>query len=224
MTLAEIAEIADILVAWTPYLLGGFGWNMVISLAAMVIGTAAGLLLALMRNSGLWGIDNGGRALTVMLHAAPTFVMLFYLTYLIPEQIGIFGLILQVPIWIKASLAFGIAVTGFVSDNALVALRHLARNQVSEALLFLPSWTNYFLIIVMASSTASVVGVPELVYRARVVIGAVDQAGFAVWAYLYAMIWFALFGAVATAVMRVLRTRLTRISRTPPSTPPDKTA
>jgi len=197
---------------------------MTISLAAMVIGTAAGLLLALVRNSGLRGIDNGGRALTVILHAAPTFVMLFYLTYLIPEQIGIFGLVLQVPIWIKASLAFGIAVTGFVSDNALVALRHLARRQKSEALLFMPSWTNYFLIIVMASSTASVIGVPELVYRARVVIGAVDQSGFAVWAYLYVMIWFAVFGAVVTAVMRGLRTRLARISHTPPSSSPDQTA
>ena len=34
-----IAEVADALVAWTPYLAAGFGWNMIVSLAAMAIGT-----------------------------------------------------------------------------------------------------------------------------------------------------------------------------------------
>ena len=202
-------EILEQLAAWTPYLLSGFGWNMLVSLAAMAIGTALGILLAAMRNSGIRGIGKGGGAITLVMHGAPTFVMLFYLTYMVPERFVVLGVEAHVPVWMKASLAFGIAVAGFVSDNALAAIRHLAKRRVMEALLFLPSWTNYFLIIVMASSTASVIGVPEAVYRARAVIGAVDEPGFAIWAYLYVMIWFALFSLVLTAGMQYLRRRLT---------------
>ena len=205
-----IAEITDRLAAWTPYLLTGFWWNIVVSLAAMAIGTVIGLLLAVMRNSGVRSISGGGSVLSVVTHGAPTFVMLFYLTYMVPGHVELLGLSAQVPIWLKASLAFSVAVTGFVSDNALVSIRHLARGQVREALLFLPSWTNYFLVIVMASSTASVIGVPESVYRARVIIGAVDQFDFAIWVYLYVMVWFALFSVVLTIIMQFLRVRLTR--------------
>ena len=205
-----VAEIAKHLASWTPYLLTGFWWNIVVSIMAMVIGTVVGLLLAVMRDSGVRGAKSGGNVLTAAMHVAPTFVMLFYLTYMIPEQLEFFGLSVHVPVWLKASLAFGIAVAGFVSDNALVSIRHFARGHVHEALLFLPSWTNYLLIIVMASSTASVIGVPELVYRARTVIGAVDQSGFVIWAYLYVMTWFLVFSILLTMFMHVLRNWLTR--------------
>lgn len=204
------AETIKILAEWTPYLLTGFGWNIVVSLTAMAIGTVAGLLLAVMRDSSVWGAKSGGNVLTAAMHVAPTFVMLFYLTYMIPEQLEFFGLSVHVPVWLKASLAFGIAVAGFVSDNALVSIRYFSKGHIPEALLFLPSWTNYFLIIVMASSTASVIGVPEMVYRARTVIGAVDQIGFLFWAYLYVMIWFLVFSILLTMIMHLLRNRLTQ--------------
>lgn len=204
------AETIKILAEWTPYLLTGFGWNVIVSLTAMAIGTVAGLLLAVMRDSSVWGAKSGGNVLTAAMHVAPTFVMLFYLTYMIPEQLEFFGLSVHVPVWLKASLAFGIAVAGFVSDNALVSIRYFSKGHIPEALLFLPSWTNYFLIIVMASSTASVIGVPEMVYRARTVIGAVDQIGFLFWAYLYVMIWFLVFSILLTMIMHLLRNRLTQ--------------
>ena len=204
------AETIKILAEWTPYLLTGFGWNIVVSLTAMAIGTVAGLLLAVMQDSSVWGAKSGGNVLTAAMHVAPTFVMLFYLTYMIPEQLEFFGLSVHVPVWLKASLAFGIAVAGFVSDNALVSIRYFSKGHIPEALLFLPSWTNYFLIIVMASSTASVIGVPEMVYRARTVIGAVDQIGFLFWAYLYVMIWFLVFSILLTMIMHLLRNRLTQ--------------
>ena len=190
MTLQDIVEA---LIAWTPYLATGFGWNMIVSLAAMAIGTAVGVLLAMLRNDSRRAAAGSGGTLTVIANSAPTFVMLFYLAYAIPESFQLFGLTVAVPAWLKASLALGIAVAGYVSDNAL---------------LFLPAWTNYFLIIVMASSTASVIGVPELVYRSETVIGALDRPEVAFWVYLYAMCWFLAFSGVATLLMRVLRSHL----------------
>lgn len=203
-------EIAEALVAWTPYLATGFGWNMVVSLAAMAIGTPVGLLLATCRNSQRPALQHGGGSLTTVAYGVPTFVMLFYLAYIIPEKVALFGLVVEVPAWQKASLALGIAVAGYVSDNALAALRHLRRDEFAEAMLFVPAWTSYFLIIVMASSTASVIGVPELVHRSETVIGAVDKQEIAFWVYLYAMCWFFAFGGVVTLIMRLLRAWLLR--------------
>lgn len=203
-----MVDVADALITWTPYLAAGFGWNMIVSLAAMAIGTAVGLLLAALRAGTAPGVKQTGSALTMFARGAPTFVMLFYLAYAVPGTFEVLGVVVTVPAWFKASLALAIAVAGYVSDNALAALRHLRRGETAEALLFLPSWTSYFLIIVMASATASVIGVPELVHRAETVIGAIGRTEFTFWVYLYAMVWFLAFAAVVALSMRVLRARL----------------
>ena len=65
---------------------------------------------------------------------------------IIPTEFTLFGAAATFPAWIKASLALGIAVAGYVSDNALAAIRHLRRHEIAEALLFVPAWTSYFLI------------------------------------------------------------------------------
>ena len=203
-------ETVDALWVWSPYLAEGFGWNIVVSLVAMAVGTAIGLILALLRGGSNWGGRHGGSALTTLARNAPTFVMLFYLAYIIPTEFVLFGAALTFPAWIKASLALGIAVAGYVSDNALAAIRHLRRHETAEALLFVPAWTSYFLIIVMASSTASVIGVPELVRRADTVIGAVDRVGLALWVYLWAMIWFLGFSLLLTFGMNRLSRQIKR--------------
>ena len=214
MTMLDVVEA---LATWTPFLAAGFGWNMAVSLTAMAIGTPVGILLALLRERSGWGLRQSGGVVTMFARAAPTFVMLFYLAYAVPGSFELLGVVVTVPAWFKASLALGIAVAGYVSDTALAALRHLRRGETAEALLFLPSWTSYFLIIVMASATASVIGVPELVHRAETVIGAIRMAGFAFWVYLYAMVWFLAFSGVVALVMKVLRSRLSGREQGPAS-------
>ena len=202
-------ETVDVLWAWSPYLAEGFGWNIIVSLLAMAVGTIVGLVLALLRGGSHWSVRHSGGAVTTLARNAPTFVMLFYLAYIIPTEFTLFGAAATFPAWIKAALALGIAVAGYVSDNALAAIRHLRRHEMAEALLFVPAWTSYFLIIVMASSTASVIGVPELVRRADTVIGAVD-VGLALWVYLWAMIWFLGFSLLLTFGMNRLSRHIKR--------------
>ena len=203
-------ETVDVLWAWSPYLAEGFGWNIIVSLLAMAVGTIVGLVLALLRGGSHWSVRHSGGAVTTLARNAPTFVMLFYLAYIIPTEFTLFGAAATFPAWIKAALALGIAVAGYVSDNALAAIRHLRRHEMAEALLFVPAWTSYFLIIVMASSTASVIGVPELVRRADTVIGAVDEVGLALWIYLWAMIWFLGFSLLLTFGMNRLSRHIKR--------------
>jgi polar amino acid transport system permease protein len=203
-------EILSALVVWTPFLAEGFVWNIIISLAAMAIGTPLGIALAQARAAGRGPWRAGGRGLTVVARNVPTFVMLFYFALLLPPTITLGGAEVPFPAWIKAALALGIAVSGFVSDTWLIALGHWRRGERIESLLFLPAWTTYFVIIVMASSTASVIGVPELVQRTNTVISATGERDMMVWLWLYAMLWFMAFCWPASALMGAVRRRLER--------------
>lgn len=204
----EPGEILNALAVWTPFLAGGFVMNILISLVAMAIGTLLGSVLAVLRATA------GGTALRVSLTLTeiarniPTFVFLFYLTFLIPGEVEIAGALVPMPGWVKAAAALSIAVVGFVSDTLSIAIRDWRRGDHAAALLFLPSWTGYLLIIVMASSTASVVGVSEIVSRCNTVIGAVGRNELMLWIYLYAMLWFFLFCYPLTLLMRRIRRRI----------------
>ncbi|MGH7097431.1 MAG: ABC transporter permease subunit [Stellaceae bacterium] len=208
-------EIAATLARWTPFLAGGFLWNIVVSLSAMTIGTVLGALLALLRLSHRPALCHTGLALTECARNVPTFVFLFYLAFLIPAEFRIGGATFAIPEWLKASLALSIAVVGFVSDNLSEALPQWRAGDIAAALLFVPNWTAYFLIIVMASSTASVIGVGELVSRCNTVIGAVGNPALMLWIYLYAMLWFFLACYPLTLAMRRVRRMIARRARKP---------
>ncbi|MBP2297015.1 ABC transporter permease subunit [Azospirillum rugosum] len=209
----EPLETARALVAWTPFLAGGFVWNIVISLTAMAIGTALGSVLAVMRTAARPVLVRASLALTAFTRNVPTFVVLFYLAFVIPVEFEIDNIVYPFPAWVKASIALAIAVVGFVSDNLSTAIRAWRGGNRGAALLFIPGWTSYFVIIVMASSTASVIGVGEIVSRCNTVIGATGRNGLMLWVYLYAMTWFFLFCFPLNLLMARARRRLqTRIA------------
>jgi len=209
-------EIVHVLLVWTPFLAGGFAWNILISLVAMAIGTVLGAALARLRLSGRKSLASAGLAITELMRNIPTFVFLFYLAFLIPVEFEVLGQIYSFPAWLKAALALSVAVVGFVSDNLFVAWRHWRSDNRPAALLFIPSWTMYLLIIVMASSTASVIGVGEIVSRCNVVIAAVGGDEMMIWAYAYAIGYF--FGfcfPLNWAMGRVKKRLLAHVSMAP---------
>jgi polar amino acid transport system permease protein len=206
----DIREIFVELRTWTPFLAGGFLWNIIISFVSMTIGTLIGAVIAFMRASDEWIVRRPGNVLTEFSRGVPTFVFLFYLAYLLPSEVTVFGTAFPVPAWLKASLALSIAVVGFVSDNLSVVIRDWRAGRRESAVLFLPSWTTYFLIIVMSSSTASVIGVSEIVSRANTVIGAINKDHMMIWIYLYAMGWFFCFCYPLTLAMNYLKEQMKR--------------
>jgi polar amino acid transport system permease protein len=203
-----ITEIIAQLRTWTPFLAEGFGWNIIISLTAMIIGTLFGAVLAWLRLSKRKLLARIGVIATELARNIPTFVFLFYLAFLIPSEFEIAGQIYTFPVWLKAALALSVAVIGFVSDNLLVAWRYWQACQQAAALLFIPSWTMYLLIIVMASSTASAIGVGEIVSRCNTVISAIGGAEIMVWVYAYAISYFLIFCFPLIWLMGRLRARL----------------
>jgi polar amino acid transport system permease protein len=198
------ADIVASLTTWTPYLLGGFGWNILISLVAMAIGSAVGYVLARFRHVPRKQWSRPAVFLTTLVRNIPTFVFQFYLVFMLPNALPLpFGLPpLALPAWLKASLALALAVAGFVSDNFLRVLEVEASQRSGALMRFVLAWTNYFVIIVMASSTASLIGVSELVSRCNTVVNASGTTDMMLWVYLYAMLWFFLFCFCSNALIR----------------------
>ena len=190
------------LLAWTPYLLGGFAWNLLFATVAMLVGTAVGTVLAWMRLSPIAWSRRVSTSLTELSRNIPTIILQFYLALMLPGE--------AVPAWLKAALALAVAVVGFTSDNLLVALREWRRDRRAAALLFVPSWCSYLLIIVLASSTASIIGVGELVSRSNSLIHASADSSLMVPVYLWASLIFIGFCSPLMAVLGRVRGALAR--------------
>lgn len=203
----SLAEITRELATWTPYLAGGFAMNILISIAAMTIGTCLGWGVAHMRLSATPRTYRASMVLTELTRNIPTFVFLFYLAFVLPSEFSIpfTTVIVGIPSWFKASLALSIAVVGFCSDNLSTAISAWRKGDKGAALLFIPSWTSYALIIVMASSTASVIGVSELVSRCNTVINATGNTSIMLPVYLYACVFFVGFCHPLNRLMKHLR-------------------
>lgn len=197
-------EIATKLFEWTPFLAAGFLWNILISALASGIGMVCGGLLVLLRLSPQRKWALAGSGLTELMRNVPTFVFQFYLVFMLPESLPLpfSSISLSFPSWLKAALALALAVAGFVSDNLLSAILEWRRGRRQDALLFISNLGNFCVIIVMASSAASVIGVPELLSRCNTVINAAGTTQIMLWVYLYAMIWFFLFSYMVTAGIR----------------------
>jgi polar amino acid transport system permease protein len=195
---------------WTPFLLGGFSVNILIAMTAMVIGTGLGWGLAILRLSTRPRAIRFSMLVTEFTRNIPTIVFQFYLVFMLPSEFKLPGtsVTLGFPVWLVASLALAIAVVGFTSDNLTKALRDWRHGDHSAAFLFIPSWTGYMLIIVIASSTASIIGVSELVSRCNTVVNATGRTNLMLPMYLYACVLFFLFCYPLTQLMRKVHSRL----------------
>ncbi|MGH8782718.1 polar amino acid ABC transporter permease [Paraburkholderia sp.] len=209
---ASVGDIVSLLFAWTPFLAGGFMWNIAISVIAMIVGTVCGYLLMRLSASSRRACANTGITVTGLTRNIPTFVFQFYLVFMLPDTLPLPFAAARMPFpsWLKAALALALAVSAFVSDHLLRAVRAWRAGCRRDAHLFVSSWGNYFVIVVMASSTASVIGVPEIVSRCNTVVNAAGRTDMMLWVYLYAMAWFFAFCYCATLLIRRLSHSLDR--------------
>lgn len=209
--MTQLEWTARALVAWTPYLAGGFVWNIAISFVALVLGLAAGFALAVLRLSTRTAASRAGGWLTSASRSVPTFVFQYYLIFMLPDAfvLPLVDVTVALPAWLKAALALSLAVSGFTSDNLLGPVRDWRAGSRASARLFVSHLVNYFVVIVMASSAASVIGVPELVSRCNTVINALGRSDAMIWVYLYGMTWFCVFSLTMTALLPTLYSRLT---------------
>ena len=201
------SEILSQLIAWTPFLLGGFGWNILIAFLAAVIGSSIGAGLA------LGALAKSKRLAKVCLimasgfYRVPTLALMFYIAVLLPNEFRFpsADTVYPFPNWIKAALALSAAQVGFTSHNLVHSIEHWRKGQHGAALLFIPGWGSNWLITIIASSSASLVGVSELVSRCNKVVNATDSFDLMIPIYLYACLLFLGFCYPLTLAMKRLK-------------------
>lgn len=167
---------------WTPLLLQGFAFNLLISALAMAIGTAAGIGLGLVQLGGPRLLRGAAWALTQFFRNAPWLVLLFFVMFLVPFQVRIGGTTIPLPDWMKATVGFALPVMANMSEIVRGAVRSVptAQWEAADSLAFtprqimwmvilpqcvkrmIPPWMNLYSLVTMATVQASVVGVTEM--------------------------------------------------------------
>lgn len=175
--------IFAILARWSPLLLRGFVFNIIISLLSMLLGTLLGLWLGLALVSQRTAIRMPALAATEFFRNAPWLVLLFFVTFMLPFQFDIGHFTVPFPGWVKAVLGLALAIMANVAEIVRGAVQsiHPGQWEASEALGFtrrqqmwriilpqcikrmIPPWMNLYAIVTMSTTLASIIGVNEVV-------------------------------------------------------------
>jgi polar amino acid transport system permease protein len=200
-------DVLEFLFTWTPFLLGGFLWNVGVTILAVIIGTSIGVVLARLRLQTTGILARGSDFLSRAFRNVPTLALLFFAVFVLPREFTIYGsnVVVEIPLWFKAALGLSGSVIGFSSESFLIASQNLKRKDYSAAMLFVPTWGASVMISFIASSTASLVGVSELISRSNSIIAATGT-GYLIPVYLYCAFFFILGCLVWNALIDRLKT------------------
>ncbi len=198
-------ELFLFLIEQTPFLAEGFLMNIYISIAAMVLGTFFGTIVAIpiARN---WRMIRPLSGLSINLSRnVPSFVLMFYVAFFLPNEIVFYDQSFDISPEYKAAIALMFPVLGFAADEFKGLFRH---NGSFEK--YFNSWMQYFLIIVMASVTASVIGADEVLARANRLISTRSELTILIGTYVYIGLWFIVFGLGFTKFLQIIVNWITR--------------
>jgi polar amino acid transport system permease protein len=198
---------------WTPLLLRGFVFNLAISAMAMATGTAAGMLLGFAQSSLLRPVRSSAWVVTQFFRNAPWLVLLFYCMFLLPYQVTVFGVTIQIPDWIKATFGLALPVMANVSEILRGAVQSIPTGQWESAasLAFtrrqtmwmiilpqcikrmLPPWMNLYAILTMSTVLTSIVGVAEIMTLTGRVLSAENRPGLLLSFYSFVLLLFFIY-------------------------------
>ena len=179
---AHYREPISYLLAWTPSLLASFVLNIVMGLVAIAFATVGGTVLGIVQCSPHRRRAAVARQVTLVLRNAPWLVAVFYLMYLVPYEIKVFGEYLFLPDWLKAAIGIGVPASGYMSEIVRGGIRSiplqqweaatalgLDRRQILRKVVLpqalrsmTPPWMSLYCIVTLSTSLANILGVEEL--------------------------------------------------------------
>lgn len=207
------ASVLDLLIKWTPLLAQGFGFNLLISALAMLLGTVAGLLLGFARISLLAPVRGTSWIVVQFFRNSPWLVLLFFVMFLMPFEFRIGALTVPFPDWIKATLGLALPIMANFAEIVRGAVQSIPTAQwdAARSLAFsrrqtlwqiilpqcvkrmLPPWMNWYAILTMATTLASIVGVSEVMTIVGRVTAAEGRTDLLIPIYSYVLLWFFIY-------------------------------
>jgi len=178
---------------WIPFIVqSGFLFNILISFFAMLIGTAAGVVLGLMQISPNGFIRIPAQIITQTFRNSPWLVLLFIVLLALPYEIAIGDFYIRIPDWMKAAFGLCLPIMANISEIVRGAIQSVPSGQweASESLAFsrhqtlwqiilpqcfkrmIPPWMNWYAILTMATPLCSLLGVEEIITLSRQAIEA----------------------------------------------------
>lgn len=202
-----------LLLKWTPLIVKGFIFNIVISIFAMAAGTIVGAFVGIGQISPSRPIERGAYFFTHFFRNAPWLVLLFFCMLLLPFQVRTPLGVVPFPDWIKATLGLALPVMANVSEIVRGGVLSIPRTQweASASLGFsrgqtlwmvilpqclkrmLPPWMNLYAILTMATTLASIVGVNEALTSAKNALSAETRADLLVPFYSFVLLLFFIY-------------------------------
>lgn len=166
-----------------PYVLGGIGYTLLISIVSMVFGLLIGFFLSLARTAPFKALEWPARLYISFMRGVPILVILFLLYFALPV-IGIQFTAVQ-----AALIGFTINSAAYIAEVFRSSLASVDKGQweSSRALgltywqtmrriilpqsvrIAIPPLSNIYLDLIKASSLAAMITVPEVFQKARVV-------------------------------------------------------
>jgi polar amino acid transport system permease protein len=206
-------SVLELLAKWTPLLATGFLFNLLISFFAMAVGTLAGLLLGFARISLLRPVTGVSWVVVQFFRNSPWLVLLFFVMYLLPFQFRVGSVTIPFPDWIKATLGLALPIMANVAEIVRGAVQSIPTAQwdAARSLAFsrrqtlwkiilpqcvkrmLPPWMNWYAILTMATTLASIVGVSEVMSITLRITNAEGRTDLLIPIYSYVLLWFFLY-------------------------------
>ncbi len=222
---------SEALARWAPFVLQGFLLNVLMSAVAILIGTALGVGL------GAGQLARGRTArvpasvATQVFRNAPWLVLLFYCIFLVPYQVSLFGTVVTLPSWLRATLGFTVPVAANVSEIVRGAVGSVPSGQweAAEALGYgrgatlmrivlpqcvarmVPPWMNLYALLITATPLASIVGVEEALSRTQAALQSEGQPGLLMPMYGALLVLFFLYSYPVSRFSRAVERRFHRI-------------
>ena len=221
------ATVPELLVKWTPLLAKGFVFNLLISVCAMAVGTIAGVLLGLARISLLRPVRGTSWIVVQFFRNAPWLVLLFFVMYLLPFEFHVAGVTIPFPDWIKATFGLALPIMANMAEIVRGAVQSIPTAQwdAARALAFsrretlwkiilpqcvkrmLPPWMNWYAILTMATTLASIVGVSEVMGNTLRITNAEGRTDLLIPIYSYVLLWFFVYCYPIAVATRRLEAR-----------------
>ncbi|MCG9677783.1 MULTISPECIES: hypothetical protein [Vibrio] len=172
-----------------------FSLNILIAISAMTIGFPLGALLSRGANHSQAPVKWLAKGVQSLLCNVPSFVMLFYLALIVPSRWEMMGFEMYVPALGKAIIALAIPVMGYSCDLA-------TQKRTSGRSFSLSAVNQFFLVILMASTTASAIGVDEILATSNSYIASSGKADAILPIYTMVACFFIVSGALCQSFLK----------------------